>query len=177
MSPFVIDLFSGTGSASEPMVRAGWRVLRVDLEPLTKDGVAADCRTWQFVERERERVDLLWCSPPCTEFARESMPWSRTGRAPDMSCVEAVHRLVAEIQPRYWVLENVKGAVPYLGKPQRRIGPTFLWGHFPFFLASPIFWKEKLSSKDRMKRSIIPSQISNGLRLAIEAEIAEEQAT
>ena len=88
-----------------------------------------------------------------------------------MRCVNRVFELVEKIQPRYWVLENVRGAVPYLGQPVRRVGPTYLWGRFPFFLASPVFWKEKLSSKDVMKRSMIPRQISEGLRVAIEAEM------
>ena len=67
----------------------------------------ADLTTWSWTG---EPIDLLWASPPCEEFAREWMPWSKTGKAPSMDLVNAVYRLVEEIQPRWWIIENVKGA-------------------------------------------------------------------
>lgn len=106
------------------------------------------------------------------------MPWSKTGKSPDMNCVNAVFQLVHKIQPRYWVLENVRGAVPYLGLPTRRIGSVYLWGRFPLFLASPSFHKMKWHGRDaagRLRRAMIPEQIPVGLAMAIEAEIAEEK--
>lgn len=55
--------------------------------------------------------------------------------APDMSLVKACKRIVDECQPRYWIIENVRGAVPFfeplLGKPAGIFRPYFLWGHFP----------------------------------------------
>lgn len=182
--PTMIDLFSGSGSASYPMVERGWRVLRVDLAPQTPDAITADVTGWSLAERERERVDLLWASPPCDEFARESMPWSKTGTPPDMCCVEAAIRIVNEVQPIYWCIENVRGALPWLrpllGPPARRIGSVYLWGQFPFFLASPSYHKMRWHGRDaagRLRRARIPEQISYGLCVAIEEELRDEAET
>ena len=44
-------------------------------------------------------------------------------------------RLIDQIRPRYWVIENVKGAVfwfkPHLGRPRYVCNPYYLWGFFP----------------------------------------------
>ena len=71
----MIDLFSGTGGASAPFRDAGWEVIRVELDPAFEAEFHADARTWSWYGRQ---PNLVWASPPCTEFARESMPWSRT---------------------------------------------------------------------------------------------------
>jgi len=164
--PLMLDLYSGTGSASQAMKDAGWEVYRVDIEPRFRPDIVMDVRNFSWRGR---RPDLIWASPPCDEFARESMPWSRTGKTPDMSCAYAALALIDAVRPDWWVIENVRGALPYLGLPARKIGPTYLWGRFPFFLAERHYWKSKLSSSQKMKRSAIPAQIIQGLRMAIEA--------
>lgn len=173
-SPTMLDLFSGSGSASAPMLAHGWNVTRVDLDPKTDDAIRADVREFR---PDMPPPDLLWASPPCDEFARESMPWCKTGKAPDMSCLDATLALIAELRPRFWVIENVRGAVPWfasrLGPPKRRIGSVYLWGEFPFFLASPSFHKQKTTGSTpagRLFRARIPEQIPQGLAAAIEAE-------
>ena len=128
----MLDLFSGLGGASQAMKNRGWHVITVDINPDFQPDIVADVRDWHW---HGQRPDLLWASPPCNEFAREFMPWSSTGRDPDRSLVQATLRIVAEAWPRYWILENVRGAVswiyPLLGSPRTIIGAFYLWGFFP----------------------------------------------
>jgi hypothetical protein len=105
------------------------------------------------------------------------MPWSRTGREPDLSLVEATIRIVEETKPRFWILENVRGAVrwldPILGKPRVILGPYFLWGFFPP-LPSVYFRerikKESLPSSAAAERAKIPYELSLAVAVACESQ-------
>ncbi len=102
------------------------------------------------------------------------MPWCRTGVSPSLALVDATERIIRECNPHFWVIENVRGATRYLrkryGEPMR-LGPVCLWGVFPDFHARVPFWKEKLSSTQKIRRAAIPFQIGDGLRQAIESNL------
>lgn len=165
--PLMLDLFSGTGQASEPFRAAGWEVVRVEIDPSFEAEVHADVAHWSW---SGAKPRLIWASPPCTEFSRESMPWCRTGKPPSLDLVAAAVRIIRECDPDFWVIENVKGATryltPFLGRPLC-LGPVRLFGRFPRFRRSVPPWKERLSSKQRVRRAAMPLQIGQGLLEAI----------
>ncbi len=169
--PLMLDLFAGTGGASRAFREADWEVVRVELDTQHEAEVHADLTSWVWKGRQPR---LVWASPPCTEFSRESMPWSRRGITPSLELVEAAERIIRQVQPEFWVIENVRGASPYLtprfGSPLT-YGPVFLWGNFPPFRARVKPWKEKLSSTKRVQRAAIPYPISRGLLEAIESQL------
>jgi hypothetical protein len=167
----MLDLFAGLGGASAAMRSRGWDVVTVELDPAFRPSVVADvsrlplrCRPGHF--------DLVWASPPCTEYARESMPWCRTGNVPDFTLWRTTEAAIRELRPRWWVIENVRGAVPFHGSPARTYGPVFLWGDMPMFDARVPPWKERLSSKEKAKRACIPWALSQALAIACEREAA-----
>jgi hypothetical protein len=170
MTPLLcLDLCAGLGGASQAMRRRGWDVVTMDNDPRFGCDITADLTAWSWHGR---RPDLVWASPPCTEFARESMPWCRTGAVPDLTLIQAVRRVVTACDPRYWVLENVRGAVHYLGPPREIHGPFYLWGHFPP-LGRPrlaMRKKESYSSRQRAERAMVPAALSTALALAIESQ-------
>ena len=98
------------------------------------------------------------------------MPWTRARdpSPPDLSLVEAAVRVIAEIKPRWWVIENVRGAIPFLGRPVKKIGAYCLWGDFPDFDAETTKCKEALPSWRKQERARVPYSIS--LALACEAK-------
>ncbi len=168
----MLDLFSGMGGASAVMRERSdrWDVLRVELN----DKFEADQRDVRAYQHDGRHVDLLWASPPCTEFSRESMPWCRTGETPDVGLVWAAMLLVERIKPRWWVIENVRGAVrwlrPVLGRPVV-LGPIRLWGRFPAFAPGRVHaYKERISGKRPDLRSQIPVHISSALADACERD-------
>lgn len=160
MKPIVLDLFSGTGGASQAF-RGLCEVVTVDNDPSHRPDIVADLSTWSW---SGPRPTLIWASPPCTEFTRERLPWLRTGVPPSMDLVLAAKRIIEECQPQWWVVENVRGAVPYLdkvfGRFRARGGPFFLWGNIPPFRVEVPPFKEKLSSARRKERAAVPPQIS-----------------
>jgi hypothetical protein len=171
--PLILDLFSGLGGASKPFRDRGWQVVTVELDPKFSPDIVADVSTFSW---RGERPTLIWASPPCTEFARESMPWSRTGKAPDLSLVQAVYRVVGESKPVWWVVENVRGAQRWIGRAVMNIGPVYLWGWFPPFKSTPAYGKERLSSKDKAERARIPYEIGASLADVIEECLAPQAA-
>jgi len=170
----MLDLFAGLGGASQAMRERGWDVVTVEINPEFQPDIVADLCTWSW---DGPRPDLIWASPPCTEFAREFMPWSKTGKSPDMTLVMAALRIVSEAQPRFWVLENVRGAIrwfkPVLGAPRAIVGPFHLWGFFPELgRVDTSSWrkKESLPSSARAQRAKIPYELSLAMAMACERQ-------
>src|SRR5262245_16473844 len=167
--PLMLDLFAGTGGASRAFKAAGWDVVTVDNDPQHGTDVVADLTAWSW---DGPRPEVVWASPPCTGFSRWAMPWCRKKgpQRPDLSLVEAALRIVMETQPRYWVLENVRGAVPFLaflGPPRVVTGPFHLWGYFPPFRLDLPAFKERFSSRDVVKRAAVPARLSAALLAAV----------
>ena len=173
----MLDLCSGLGGASQAMKKRGWQVITIDINPNFKPDIVADLRQFHYTG---PRPDLIWCSPPCDEFAKFAMwCWYDTSKLPepDMSLVLACQRIIDEIQPRFWVIENVAGAVsffnPILGKPAKILRPYYFWGYFPNF-GQPRGWGIKtknLSSSAKAKRAEIPMQLSLAIAIAIENQL------
>jgi site-specific DNA-cytosine methylase len=170
----MLDLFAGLGGASAAMRRRGWTVISVEADPDFGPTIVADLMNWKPA-RDFPQIDLLWASPPCTEFSRESMPWCRTGREPSVDLVHASLRLVELLKPRYWVLENVKGSIKYinpiLGKWSAHIGALFLWGEHPEMVYPKLTGHKQQydgSKRGTARRSQVPYEISRAFAVAVE---------
>jgi len=174
----VLDLCAGLKGASQAMKERGWQVVTLDYDPRFGCDFTADVREWHY-PAYLPRPDLIWASPPCDEFAREFMPWSKTGKVPDMSIVMACKRIIDEVQPRYWVIENVKGAIshfrPHLGNYRFHVGAFYLWGFFPVpGKVSQSGWrkKESFSSSAPAERAVIPPSLSRAIAIGCESQVA-----
>lgn len=167
----MLDLFAGLGGASAAMRDRGWEVLTVDSDPRFVCTWTADLSAWSYPGPRP--VDLVWASPPCTEFSREAMPWCRTGKEPSLELVRSAVRVVREVSPRWWVVENVRGAIryfrPLLGPPRQSVGPMFLWGDFPVIRCRARWWKERLSSTQKAERAKVPYALSLALARSCES--------
>lgn len=169
----MLDLCCGLKGASEAFRACGWDVVTLDIDPRFEPTIVADLCTWSY---DGPQPDLIWLSDPCTEFSRESMPWCRTGNAPDLSIVAAGLRIIRSVRPRYWVRENVRGSVPWvrdiLGRPRSIHGPFFLWGNFPP-IGRPRLGKrnkESMSSTWQAERAKVPYALAEALARVIEGQ-------
>lgn len=91
----VLDLFSGTGSASAAFYRAGHLVMAVDINrnladptarQYTYNGdileIAQDARAWIDQRSPGFRPNFIWLSPPCQAFslgASRAGHWTNVG--------------------------------------------------------------------------------------------------
>lgn len=105
--------------------------------------------------------DVVVASPPCTEFSvltRLSYQKGLRGKPePEKGAklVQQAKHWIEEFSPRYWLIENVFGAVPFLapilGTPRIIAKPWVLWGNFPDFFLGEIPKGEKKISHNYEK--------------------------
>lgn len=83
----------------------------------------------------------------------------------------AALRAVTELRPRFWVIENVRGAIPFLGIPVQKIGPWCLWGYFPPIRPSFAAQTHQKSQSGRraVARAAIPYELSAAVHQAVES--------
>lgn len=179
----ILDLCSGLGGASEAFLRAGHDVLRIENNhllagvPHTHIMDVFEFEKWMLKAMKTELgaavwvPDLIWASPPCTEF---SFANPKRPDNPSTSIARCCLRIIMLLKPRWWVIENVRGAVDhfagFLGPPAQVINKFHLWGRFPT-IKTPDGWSHRLnvnkhSSKDPLrsnKRGLIPLEISSAL--------------
>ena len=192
----MLDLFSGLGGASEAFIQdPKWEVQRIENNVLLESVPGTTLKSVFELRDElvamtqggyvpSETIDLIWASPPCVEFSLAySAPQSRALREkldyqPDLRAVEATLEIISILKPRYWVIENVRGAVkwfkPLMGEQAKVIHHSiFMWGNFPAFVNPVIDSKETDvgSSRDPLRanrRALIPFKVSAALKQAIE---------
>lgn len=175
----ILDLYSGLGGASEAFYQAGHDVIRIDNNPLLEhipNTKIADA-SFAYNYLSQEKFDLIWASPPCLEFSNAfnapKPKAAREGREfePNLDEVKKAMNIIEFLEPRYWIIENVVGAIkdfePLLGEPTQIIGAYVLWGHFPQLIKpspSPLTGKTAIWKIDdplrANKRALIPYGIS-----------------
>ena len=166
----VLDLFSGLNGWGDSFRDAGHEVFSIDVDRRFRADVYLDIKDVAGVlEVLPWRPDVIFASPPCNSFSTGSMGkmWmygsfpapKRSERHPDghpiaiegMRLVLATRRIIAMLQPTYWVIENPRARLRSLdllaGVPLQtvwycRLGldrakPTDLWGVFPPGLVLP----------------------------------------
>ena len=172
----VLDLFSGLGGFSQAFSERGHDVVTIDIDRSFRPTIQADLMKPPI--KKGAGFDVVLASPPCEEFSRDYMPWLSGDPEKGMVLVHAAKRIIDEIDPEFWVIENVRGAVKYfkplLGNYRQRCGSRYLWGKFPFFPCEhkKCYGKEKLPPSEMRKalRGVIPYEISLNLCMVIENE-------
>lgn len=140
--------------------------------------------------------DVVVASPPCTEFSRLKTLYGHGSnrKAPadpekGMELVREAKRVIDEAQPKFWLIENVGGAVqyfkPFLGDPRFIRRPFYIWGEFPHFLLEERDYRKpgmqhydkkgpghvKFNPMISWLRARIPTPISMALAAACQEEL------
>jgi hypothetical protein len=155
MKPLAIDLFCGLGGWTEGLLAEGYDVVGFDIERhqygehrYPGQLVVQDVTTLhgsQFKD-----AALIVASPPCQEYSYMAMPWTRAKakakaiRADTTGAeLERLNRLFNSCLRIQFeasraaghhvplVIENVKGAQPWVGRARWSFGSFYLWGDVP----------------------------------------------
>jgi len=141
----VLDLFCGMGGWSIGFRRQGFEPTGLDIDDVgyPYDFILDDIRDFDG-NPFKGKFEVIVASPPCTEYSSLAKFSALRGQRPFPDpekgnlLVKEAKRVIEQIQPRFWVLENVKGSLKpiysILGVPRMRYGPWQLWGNFPRFL-------------------------------------------
>jgi len=142
----VLDLFMGTGSATQPFrdCLRGHRVVGVDIDPRSPAEIRCDVRKLPRWVREYP-WDFVWASPPCTEFStltnlRKKWP-GKTGPRPEIGMETVRPAFEVARSARHFVVENVAGSVQRIsqefGRPSLGWAGRWCWTDLEFGLMNP----------------------------------------
>ncbi|MFH1730164.1 MAG: DNA cytosine methyltransferase [Planctomycetota bacterium] len=141
--PLAIDLYCGLGGWTEGLLLEGYRVIGFDNERHVYGEVQYPA---QLVVQDVLTLDgaqfkdaaLIVASPPCQAYSYRAMPWKRAKALPppDNTLFEACFRIQREACEAAGhhiplVVENVRGAQPYVGRSKYHFGSFHLWGDVP----------------------------------------------
>lgn len=108
-----LELFSGTKSFSKVAKEFGHDTFTVDFDSSLEPDLC--CSIFDY--KDRPKVDVLWASPPCQGFSvavigrnwnHDKTPKTDSARNA-MLMVKETMKVIDEIQPTYWFIENPRG--------------------------------------------------------------------
>lgn len=155
MKPLAIDLFCGLGGWTEALIDLGYFVAGFDIERHVYDAhaypghlVIQDVTTLhgsQFKD-----AALIVASPPCQEYSYMAMPWKRAKEKAAAIRADKTGKELARLNHLFnecfriqreacaaagrhipMVVENVRGAQPWVGRARWNYGSFYLWGDVP----------------------------------------------
>lgn len=154
--PLAIDLFTGLHGWAEGLTAEGFEVIGFDIEDMCGQfGIARPPHVQLIIQDVRtlhgsqfSNADLIVASPPCQEYSYMAMPWTkakalaaeyRSGKR-DVKQLTALFDACFRIQREACaaagrhiplVVENVRGAIPWVGRSRWNFGSFHLWGDVP----------------------------------------------
>ena len=100
----LLELFAGTSSISHAFEKRGFETTSLDSSKIYSPDILIDIMTWEYGTYSPGFFDVIWASPPCTEY-------SRVKRGPrNLEGADAIVKRTLEIlcyfKPRLWFIEN-----------------------------------------------------------------------
>ena len=156
--PLGYDLFTGLHGWSEGLVAEGWRVIGFDIEDMCAQfGQARPehvelriCDVLTINGAELADANLIVASPPCQEFSYMAMPWTKAKAKAKAIRADTSGKMLADLTRLFdacfriqreayaaagrhipMIVENVRGAQPWVGRSRWHYGSFHLWGDVP----------------------------------------------
>ena len=154
----LLELFCGTKSITKVFKTRGWDTYTIDIEEEMNPDLCIDVMdlTTETIIEKFGKPNVIWASPPCTAFSVASLGYHWIGgkcayipktefAKQSQEIVKHTIKLIEELQPKYWFIENPRGAlrkmpfmqdlprytVTYCQYGDTRMKPTDLWTNHP----------------------------------------------
>ena len=98
----LLELFSGTGSVGNVAKTLGWEVVSLDLK---NADINEDILEWDYKKYEPNYFDMVWSSPPCTEYSMAKTTAPRNIPKANEVVIRTLD-IINYLNPTYFVLEN-----------------------------------------------------------------------
>jgi C-5 cytosine-specific DNA methylase len=113
-----------------PTARPATRLLEYPGQLVLQDVLTLDGQQFR-------NAAVIVASPPCQAYSYRAMPWKRAKALPppNNELFEACFRIAREAGVPI-VIENVRGAQPWVGRAKWHYGSYYLWGDVPALMPS-----------------------------------------
>lgn len=103
----LLELFSGTGSVGRVFKRyfEDIEIVSLDIHPKYNPTHSTDVLRWDYKQYEPGYFDVVWASPPCTEYSIAKTIGVRDLRTAD-NIVKRTFTIIRYLQPTWWFVEN-----------------------------------------------------------------------
>jgi len=114
----VLELFSGTGSVGKCCKVLGWDVVSVDM--ILPADHQVDIMDFDYKQYKKDEFDIVWASPPCTNYSKLQDAWLGRMRKGEIYTREIQEKemneddklvlrtleIIEYFNPHYWFIEN-----------------------------------------------------------------------
>ncbi len=146
--PRLLELFKGTGSIGRVFEQYGFEVTSVDMNPRARATHTVDVLLFNYREYPVGYFDVVWGSPPCTEYSAAKTVGTRNFQLAD-AIVQRTKEINYYFDPACWMFEN-----PWTGRLKRRdvVGGmlfkkvTYCKYGFPYMKPTALWHSYSLSS-------------------------------
>lgn len=163
MSQLAIDLYCGLGGWAEGFLAEGYDVTGFDIK---RHDYGAGGYPGQLVLQDVLTLDgsqfkdatVIVASPPCQAYSYMAMPWTRAKKMAEeirndhakikklnelFNACFRIQREACEAAGKHipLIVENVKGAQPWVGRAKWHYGSYYLWGDLPALMPFSLAFK------------------------------------
>ena len=166
----VLELFAGTQSVGKVARQLGFEAVSLDRD-MDAD-IKTDIMDWDYTQLEPTAFDVIWASPPCTEYSRAKTTGVRDIEGAN-EIVQQTLDIIEYFNPKYFMLENPQSGllkdqscmyginftdVDYCkyGMPYRK--RTRIWNNITSWKPRPLCTRDCNSMDDNRKRHIEVAQ-------------------
>ena len=98
----LLELFSGTKSVGKVAEKLGYDITSLDLK---NADINTDILEWDYKQYPIGYFDIIWASPPCTEYSEAKSRGNRNIEYANQIVLKTLE-IIHYLQPTYYILEN-----------------------------------------------------------------------
>ena len=101
--PLLLEMFSGTGAVGKVAAEMGYTVVSLDRD--MEATIKTDIMNWDYQNFSKPMIDVIWASPPCTEYSRAKTCGIRDIEGAN-EIVKRTLDIIHYFKPKYWIIES-----------------------------------------------------------------------
>ena len=170
-----LELFAGTGSVGKVAKEPGHEVISLDRD--MEADIKTDILDWDYKTYEPKAFDLIWASPPCTEYSiAKTIGIRKIEQANEI--VKRTLDIIEYFQPLFYIIENPQTGllkkqvfmldIPFNDIDYCRYGLTYrkrtrLWNNISTWTPRPLCNKDcNAMTEDKKKHKETAQRMPSG---------------